>query len=141
MWNMSSVVCSQTPLQIFSETDVDWLDENFPWRHASKVIMAPSVAGTATRSGKKRETRDERSNEMGAFRKRKPAPKSNPRPGTRSQSRYLDASCSSRKSIYSTPLLKFQCELFTSKFRKKSEKTVVLISIHNRNLNQPGKGV
>jgi hypothetical protein len=52
---------------------------------------------------------------MGLFRKRKPAPKSNPRPGTRSQSRYLDASCSSRNSIYSTPLPNFQCELFTSR--------------------------
>ena len=62
-------------------------------------------------------------------------------PAQGSQSRYLDASCSSRNSIYSTPRLKFQRELFTSKPRRKKRKTVVLISIHNRNLNQPGKGV
>ena len=35
-------------------------------------------------------------------------------PAQGSQSRYLDASCSSRKSIYNTPRLKFQHELFTS---------------------------
>jgi hypothetical protein len=46
----------------------------------------------------KRETRDERSNEMGLFRKRKPAPKSNPRPGTR----------------ISKPV--FGCELFVAQF-------------------------
>ena len=35
-------------------------------------------------------------------------------PAQGSQSRYLDASCSSRNPIYNTPLPKFQCELFTS---------------------------
>ncbi len=77
-------------------------------------IRWSGLTSAATRFMVKRKTRDERSNEMGLFRKRKPAPKSNPRPGTRSQSRYLDASCSSRNSIYSTPRLNFQRELFTS---------------------------
>ena len=41
------------------------------------------LMSAATRFMVKKETRGERSNEMGLFRKRKPAPKSNPRPGTR----------------------------------------------------------
>jgi hypothetical protein len=42
-------------------------------------------------------------------------------PAQGSRSRYLDASCSSRNSIYSTPLSNFQCELFTSKYRRNKQ--------------------